>query len=105
MKKLIFVLMICSLFAEKVDSVEKINITQGSKVLVYTNLFWAPCKEAKALLQSRGIDYSTKLVTFSKKSVNEMAKKTGGRTSVPQIFVDEKYFGGLLELKDYYKEK
>ena len=97
--------MICSLFAEKVDSVEKINITQGSKVLVYTNLFWAPCKEAKALLQSRGIDYSTKLVTFSKKSVNEMAKKTGGRTSVPQIFVDEKYFGGLLELKDYYKEK
>mgnify|MGYP002024900573 CR=1 FL=1 len=105
MKKLIFVLMICGLFAEKVDSVEKINITQGSKVLVYTNLFWAPCKEAKALLQSRGIDYSTKLVTFSKKSVNEMAKKTGGRTSVPQIFVDEKYFGGLLELKDYYKEK
>ena len=97
--------MICGLFAEKVDSVEKINITQGSKVLVYTNLFWAPCKEAKALLQSRGIDYSTKLVTFSKKSVNEMAKKTGGRTSVPQIFVDEKYFGGLLELKDYYKEK
>jgi len=105
LKKLIFVLMICGLFAEKVDSVEKINITQGSKVLVYTNLFWAPCKEAKALLQSRGIDYSTKLVTFSKKSVNEMAKKTGGRTSVPQIFVDEKYFGGLLELKDYYKEK
>lgn len=105
MKKLIFVLMICGLFAEKVDSVEKINITQASKVLVYTNLFWAPCKEAKALLQSRGIDYNTKLVTFSKKSVNEMAKKTGGRTSVPQIFVDEKYFGGLLELKDYYKEK
>jgi len=105
LKKLIFVLMICSLFAEKVDSVEKINITQASKVLVYTNLFWAPCKEAKALLQSRGIDYNTKLVTFSKKSVNEMAKKTGGRTSVPQIFVDEKYFGGLLELKDYYKEK
>ena len=34
-----------------------------------------------------------------------MAKKTGGKTSVPQIFVDDKYFGGLLELKDYYKEK
>tara|TARA_Y100000746_G_scaffold129509_1_gene110868 strand:+ start:27 stop:206 length:180 start_codon:yes stop_codon:yes gene_type:complete len=58
------------------------------------------------LLQSRGIDYSTKLVTFSKKkSINEMAKKTGGKTSIPQIFVDDKYFGGLLELKEYYKEK
>jgi|TARA_Y100000739_G_scaffold197061_1_gene179474 glutaredoxin len=58
------------------------------------------------LLQSRGIDYSTKLVTFSKKkSIREMAKKTGGKTSIPQIFVDDKYFGGLLELKEYYKEK
>ena len=34
-----------------------------------------------------------------------MAKLTGGKTSVPQIFVDDKYFGGLLALKDYYKEK
>ena len=34
-----------------------------------------------------------------------MAKKTGGNTSIPQIFVDDKYFGGLLELKEYYKEK
>ena len=98
--------MICSLFAEKVESVEEINITQESKVLVYTTLFWTPCKEAKMLLQSRGIDYSTKLVTFSKKkSINEMAKKTGGKTSIPQIFVDDKYYGGLLELKEYYKEK
>ena len=106
MKKLIFILMVCSLFAEKVESVEEIKITQESNVLVYTNLFWAPCKEAKMLLQSRGIDYSTKLVTFSKKkSIREMAKKTGGKTSIPQIFVDDKYFGGLLELKEYYKEK
>ena len=97
--------MVCSLFSDKVESIEEINITQESKVLVYTNLFWAPCKEAKALLQSRGIDYSTKLITFSKKSVNEMAKKTGGKISVPQIFVDDKYFGGLLELKGYYKDK
>ena len=105
MKKLLFIIMVCSLFAEKVESIEEINITQESKVLVYTNLFWPPCKEAKMLLQSRGIDYSTKLITFSKKSVIEMAKLTGGNTSVPQIFVDDKYFGGLLELKDYYKEK
>ena len=75
MKKLIFTLMVCGLFAEKVESVEEINITQESKVLVYTNLFWTPCKEAKMLLQSRGIDYNTKLITFSKKSINEMASE------------------------------
>ncbi len=96
--------MFCGLFAEKKFE-EEINITNESKVLIYTNLFWPPCKEAKALLQSRGIDYSTKLITFSRKRSSEMAELTGGKTSVPQIFVDDKYFGGLSELKDYYKEE
>jgi len=45
------------------------------------------------------------MVTFSRKKVEEMAKRTGGKTSVPQIFVDDKYFGGLEELISYYKEK
>tara|TARA_B100001013_G_C24415843_1_gene365782 strand:- start:396 stop:536 length:141 start_codon:yes stop_codon:yes gene_type:complete len=45
------------------------------------------------------------MVTFSRKKVNEMAKRTGGITSVPQIFVDDQYFGGLKELIFYYKEK
>ena len=103
MKKIMWILMICGLFANKVDKNEVINITKGSKVLVYTNLFWTPCKEAKMLLQSRGIDYSTKFITFSRKSAQEMSNKTGGKTSVPQIFVDDKYFGGLSELKEYFK--
>ena len=34
-----------------------------------------------------------------------MAKKTGGKTYVPQIFIDDQYFGGLKELKEYYKIK
>ena len=103
MKKLIILLMVASLFSSEIVIDKEINITKKSKVLIYTNLFWAPCKEAKALLQSRGIEYSTKLVTFSKKNVKDMAKKTGGEVSVPQIFIDNKYFGGLLELKNYYK--
>ena len=105
MKKLILILMIGSLFAAETQTVEIINITQNSKVEVYTALFWAPCKEAKLLLQSRGIDFDTKMITFSRKKVAEMVKRTGGKTSVPQIFVDDKYFGGLTELISYYKEK
>ena len=104
MKKLIFILMIGSLFAAETQTVEIINITQNSKIEVYTALFWAPCKEAKLLLQSRGIDFDAIMVTFSRKKVNEMAKRTGGKTFVPQIFVDDQYFGGLAELISYYKE-
>ena len=105
MKKLIIILMVGSLFAAETQTVEIINITKESKVEVYTALFWKPCKEAKELLQSRGIDFDAKMVTFSRKKVEEMAKRTGGKTSVPQIFVDDKYFGGLEELIFYYKEK
>jgi len=57
------------------------------------------------LLQSRGIDFDTKMITFSRTKVEEMVKRTGGKTSVPQILVDDKYFGGLIELISYYKEK
>ena len=96
--------MLCSLFANDSQTIEVVNITQNSKVEVYTALFWAPCKEAKLLLQSRGIDFDAIMVTFSRKKVNEMAKRTGGKTFVPQIFADDQYFGGLAELISYYKE-
>ena len=105
MKKLILILMVGSLLADEMQTAEVININKKSKVEVYTALFWAPCREAKALLQSRGIDFDAKMVTFSRKKENEMVKRTGGKTSVPQIFVDEKYFGGLDELISYYKDK
>ena len=32
-----------------------------------------------------------------------MLSRSGGKTSVPQIFVDGKYFGGLKELKEYFR--
>ena len=105
MKKLILILMVGSMFANDSQTKEVINITQNSKVEIYSALFWAPCKEAKLLLQSRGIDFATKMITFSRTTVDEMVKRTGGKTSVPQIFVDDKYFGGLTELISYYKDK
>jgi len=105
MKKIILILMVGSMFANDSQTKEVINITQNSKVEIYSALFWAPCKEAKSLLQSRGIDFDTKMITFSRNRVEEMVKRTGGKTFVPQIFVDDKYFGGLIELISYYKEK
>ena len=31
-------------------------------------------------------------------------ERTGGKTSLPQIFVDNRYFGGLSELKNYFND-
>ena len=100
MKKVLFICMIGTIFGQ---IAKPITITKDSKVEIYSALFWAPCNEAKKLLQSRGIDYTTKMITFSKKNTNELIKKTGGKSSMPQIFVDDIHFGGLSELKSYYK--
>ena len=105
MNKLILIMMFCSLFSNDLQTTDRIKITQNSKVEIYSALFWKPCKEAKLLLQSRGIDFDIKMVTFSKNKFDKMVKRTGGKTSVPQIFVDDKYLGGLLELKSYYTKK
>jgi len=32
-----------------------------------------------------------------------MRERTKGKESLPQIFVDDKYFGGLIELKNTFK--
>jgi len=60
---------------------------------------------AKTLLQSRGIEFESHMITFSRKTAEKKAKRTGGKTFVPQIIVDEHYFDGLVELKDYFKNK
>ncbi len=39
MKKILFIFMLCNLFANKIEKNELINITKESKVVVYTNLF------------------------------------------------------------------
>ena len=95
-------LLFCFMMAEETLVHDKIIITEKSKVEIYSAYFWAPCKEAKALLQSRGIEYTTKSISFSRKTVEEMIKRTRGKKSVPQIFVDDKYFGGLMELKKLF---
>jgi len=104
MKKITLILMLSSLLAHSSHDKDEVRIIKNSKVEIYTALFWAPCKEAKLLLQSRGIDFDTKMVTFSRNSFEEMLSRSGGKTSVPQIFVDGEYFGGLKELISYYKE-
>ena len=93
------------MMAEETLVHDKIIITEKSKVEIYSAYFWAPCKEAKALLQSRGIEFESHMVTFSRKTTSEMKKSTGGKTFVPQIMVDDHYFGGMAELIVYFKDK
>lgn len=62
-------------------------------VEIYTTPFCPFCSRAKSLLSSKGVDFSEIDVMMSASKRKEMSAKAGGRTSVPQIFVDGKHIG------------
>ena len=105
MKYTLIVLLSAYAFAGSISLDKEIKISSSSKVEIYTALFWGACNEAKTLLQSRGIEFESHMVTFSRKTTEEMKKRIGGKTFVPQIMVDDHYFGGLAELIVYFKDK
>lgn len=68
------------------------------KVEIYSSPFCGYCARAKGLLSRKGIDYVEYDVTVESAKHDEMMKRAGGRTSVPQIFIDGVHVGGCDEL-------
>ena len=68
------------------------------KVEVYSSLLCGYCARAKSLLKSKGIDFEETDVMFQPGKRGEMIARAGGRTSVPQIFIDDSHIGGCDEL-------
>jgi glutaredoxin 3 len=67
-------------------------------VEIYTKFLCPYCSRAKALLKSKGIDYREIDVTMNAPEQRKMAERAGGRSTVPQIFVDGAAIGGCDEL-------
>jgi glutaredoxin 3 len=68
------------------------------KVEIYTRAFCGYCFRAKRLLDSKGIDYQEHEVHFGGPERQEMSQRSGGRSTVPQIFIDGRPIGGCDEL-------
>tara|TARA_R110000868_G_scaffold380784_1_gene646977 strand:+ start:157778 stop:158032 length:255 start_codon:yes stop_codon:yes gene_type:complete len=67
-------------------------------ILIYTKLGCPYCTRAKALLSDKGAEFTEiDLLEHSEKR-DEMLEKSGGRTSVPQIFINDKHIGGCDDL-------
>ena len=73
-------------------------MSSASKVEIYTSMFCGYCVKAKRLLSAKGIDFSEQDVTADKDGRQLMTKLAGGRTSVPQIFINGNHIGGCDEL-------
>lgn len=68
------------------------------KVEIYT---WSRCPfciRAKALLDRKGIDYVEYTIDGDNEARTQMAQRAHGRTSLPQIFIQDQHVGGCDDL-------
>ena len=71
-----------------------------AKVEIYTKFFCGYCVRAKRLLDSKGVDYEEYDITMGGEKRAEMIQRADGRTTVPQIFIDDHHVGGSDDLHD-----
>lgn len=69
-----------------------------ARVEIYTKIFCSYCARAKRLLGDKGVDYEEYDITLGGPKRAEMIQRAEGRTSVPQIFIDDRHVGGSDDL-------
>jgi glutaredoxin 3 len=69
-----------------------------ARVEIYSTLFCGYCARAKALLAKKGVPFENIDLIEEADRREEMVQRAGGRTTVPQIFIDGKHIGGSDEL-------
>ncbi|NBX52936.1 MAG: glutaredoxin 3 [Proteobacteria bacterium] len=67
------------------------------KILIYSKEICPYCTKAKNLLQRKNLQFQEIKIT-SDELKQEMIKKSNGRMTVPQIFIDDYHVGGCDDL-------
>ncbi len=58
------------------------------------------CIRAKALLKNKGVEFTEYAIDGDNVARSQMAERTGGKRSVPQIFIDDRYIGGCDDIHE-----
>ena len=69
-----------------------------AKVEIYTKFLCPYCSRAKALLASKGAAFDEYDISMGGPKRAEMLERANGRTTVPQIFIDDRHIGGSDDL-------
>ena len=69
-----------------------------AKIEIYTKAFCPYCTRAKALLDGKGADFQEIDVTMDRASFDAMVAWSGGRRTVPQVFIHGTHVGGSDDL-------
>ena len=68
-------------------------------VTVYTGPMCAFCNAAKRLLTKKNIPYKEINIALDEDKREEMLKKSNGKRTIPQIFIEDYHVGGYVELR------
>lgn len=69
-----------------------------AKVEIYTTVFCPYCDRAKAVLARKGIAFEDIDAPHGSAARRAAIERSGGRTTVPQIFIDGRAIGGSDDL-------
>jgi glutaredoxin 3 len=70
----------------------------AAKVEIYT---WSTCPfciRAKALLNRKGVDFTEYCIDGDEGARGQMAERSNGRRSLPQIFINDQHVGGCDDI-------
>jgi glutaredoxin 3 len=70
----------------------------AATVEIYTWRTCPFCIRAKALLKSKGVTYSEYQIDGDEAARDKMADRSGGRRSVPQVFINDQHVGGCDDI-------
>jgi glutaredoxin 3 len=67
-------------------------------VRIYTTAYCGYCARAKELLKSKGVAFEEVDVTGDDESRERLVEMSGGRRTVPQVFIGATHIGGYSDL-------
>lgn len=70
----------------------------SAKVEIYTWRTCPFCIRAKDLLTQKQVDFIEYSIDGDRQGRNQMSDRANGRTSVPQIFINDQHIGGCDDL-------
>ena len=69
-----------------------------AKIEMYSKMWCPYCARARSLFERKGVEFTEIDLLEEPRRRDEMIRRAGGRTTVPQIFIDGEHIGGSDDL-------
>ena len=69
-----------------------------AKIEIYVQDFCPYCALAVSVFQKKGVPFEEKYAPNGSANREDAVRRSGGRTTVPQIFIDGRHIGGCDDL-------